>query len=507
MKAAPVLAAVCLAAVADGFQQQHAGQIRRRTRASASARAMKPSSSIESDRRFDSASQPQNAYNLNDRAKITSLSVATLEGAESLPGDADQRSLLPQLGSVDIDAVTKVSSAALLITGNTVGSSMFVLPDAVGGVGMICGSAIFFGLYLYNLASGLLIADVAINLHENSDCEVPSSFKDFVDTAMKSEVAGTVMAGTSLLSNSLFLAFGTVHAGQLFASTFPGLGLPPGAFAGAFAAAIAMCASTQTNRGLESIANAAVLVLFSSFASLLVPSLASISDPMATWYAPGTNPDGLASAIAATVPLLLSSLTYQNIVPSITKLLDFDRTKSTIAVAVGSFLPMAMYVAWCFAVLGGGLDSLLGNDAGAAAFTAFSASALVGSCVAATMSLAEEYDSIISSATEDDGSCQLTDKFSLPAVALSMAPPVAVALACAEGGELTGALHFNGAFITPFLYGLLPILLIQSMEEKEAGDNNVAGLPSFSLPQVILGAGTIGAVGQELAQDLMRLMA
>ena len=88
-----------------------------------------------------------------------------------------------------------------------------------------------------------------------------------------------------------------------------------------------------------------------------------------------------------------------------------------------------------------------------------------------------------------------------------MAPPVAVALACAEGGELTGALHFNGAFITPFLYGLLPILLIQSMQEKEAGDNNVAGLPSFSLPQVMLGAGTIGAVGQELAQDLMRLMA
>jgi hypothetical protein len=39
------------------------------------------------------------------------------------------------------------------------------------------------GLYTYNLILGLFLADVAINLHESSECKVPSSCKDFVDTA------------------------------------------------------------------------------------------------------------------------------------------------------------------------------------------------------------------------------------------------------------------------------------------------------------------------------------
>ena len=37
-------------------------------------------------------------------------------------------------------------------------------------------------------------------------------------------------------------------------------------------------------------------------------------------------------------------------------------------------------------------------------------------------------------------------------------PPVAMVLAFVEGRDLTGTLHFNGAFMIPFLYGLLPII-------------------------------------------------
>ena len=357
------------------------------------------------------------------------------------------------------------------------------------------------GMYFYNLISGLLLADVAINLHESSDCEVPSSFKDFVDTALQSETAGNIMAGASLVYNSCFLAFGVVVAGNMVTSTFPGLGIDPSVGAGAFASMIALFAVTQTNAGLEKIANVAVLVLFSSFAALLLPSIANVSDPIGTVLAPGTNPDGF-SALAAACPLILSSLSYQNIVPSITKLLNFDRTKSTVAIAIGSFLPMAMYVAWCFAALGGGLSAVESNGVGAAAFTTFTASALVGSCIPAAMSLAEETESLFSANSEDDDNCVMKNKFSPVSVGASMALPAAVGVAFANGGDLTGALHFNGAFITPFLYGLLPIILYQSVHKSEGSDKG-SGLPLFSnMPQVLLGAGTIGALGQELVQDI-----
>lgn len=355
---------------------------------------------------------------------------------------------------------------------------------------------------MYNLISGLLLADVAIKIHESSKCEVPSSFKDFVDIALQSETAGTLTAGASLVSNSCFLAYGIVHAGSLLGSSFHGIGLDPIVGAGAFAAMIAYVSLTHTNTGLEKIANVAVIVVFSSFAALLIPSIASVSDSTGTLLAPGAYPDDFGAALAAAVPLLLSSLVYQNIVPSITKLLDFDRRKSTIAIVVGSFLPMAIYLAWCFAALGGGLESTTSCGAGAAAFTAFSVSALVGSCVTAVMSLAEEYESIISRKSDNDDLCPVTNRFSTTAVVAAMVPSVAVALACSNGEDLTGALHFNGAFITPFLYGLLPIILYNSA--RKLSDDTESSFTLWS-SQVLLGAGTVAAVGQDIIQNIPSL--
>jgi hypothetical protein len=55
-------------------------------------------------------------------------------------------------------------------------------------------------LYIYNLILGLLLVDIAINLHESSDkCEVLSSFEDFVDTA-------TTASGTAAAAFTVFLA-------------------------------------------------------------------------------------------------------------------------------------------------------------------------------------------------------------------------------------------------------------------------------------------------------------
>ncbi len=45
------------------------------------------------------------------------------------------------------------------------------------------------GLYIYNLILGLLLVDLAINLHESSKCEVPSRSKDFADMATTSSGA------------------------------------------------------------------------------------------------------------------------------------------------------------------------------------------------------------------------------------------------------------------------------------------------------------------------------
>ena len=178
---------------------------------------------------------------------------------------------------------------------------------------------------------------------------------------------------------------------------------------------------------------------------------------------------------------ILWNAAYQNIVPSITKLLDFDRTKTFIA-------------------LGGGIDSSTASSAGAAAFAAFSASALFVSCLTAVMSLAKDYESIFSSTVENDYDFPLL-QFSIPAVAASVIPPVAVALSFSRGGDVTAALHFNGAIIVPFLYGLLPIVLYRGVRQLQGQDSAIPSISS--VPQVLLGAGTLCALGQEILPNLM----
>jgi hypothetical protein len=54
------------------------------------------------------------------------------------------------------------------------------------------------------------------------------------------------------------------------------------------------------------------------------------------------------------------------------------------------------------------------------------------------------------------------NQFSIPTVAALVMPLVVVALLFAEGGDLTGALQFNGAFTILILYGLLPIFYTEA---------------------------------------------
>jgi hypothetical protein len=86
------------------------------------------------------------------------------------------------------------------------------------------------------------------------------------------------------------------------------------------------------------------------------------------------------------------------------------------------------------------------SGARAAAFMAL----LIGLCLTAIMSLAEEFKSLTFT-EEDKGDCPLSNQFLIPTVAALVMPPVTMALNFVEGGDLTGTLHFNGAFMIPFL--------------------------------------------------------
>ena len=107
-----------------------------------------------------------------------------------------------------------------------------------------------------------MIANVAINLHENSDCEVPSSFKDFADCAMQetTSAGGTVIGGASLLMNSCFLSYGMVQVGSFASQLFPDMNLDPTISTLLYSIMLAVAFCTTNNEGINKLSNVGVMV-------------------------------------------------------------------------------------------------------------------------------------------------------------------------------------------------------------------------------------------------------
>eukprot|EP00554_Chaetoceros_debilis_P005154 CAMPEP_0194085842 /NCGR_PEP_ID=MMETSP0149-20130528/19021_1 /TAXON_ID=122233 /ORGANISM="Chaetoceros debilis, Strain MM31A-1" /LENGTH=555 /DNA_ID=CAMNT_0038768821 /DNA_START=134 /DNA_END=1799 /DNA_ORIENTATION=+ len=387
-----------------------------------------------------------------------------------------------------------IMSAAFLLTSNTVGASMMVLPDLARGPGLLVSSGLIGAIYLVNLISGLLIAEVGINQYERSMCDVPSSFKEFADVNLQSEKAGNFVSAISLFCNTCVLSFDLVRAGELSTSAITNEALLPvfgtevmetlssvlsSGHAGLIAVAtfFVTLVSTQNNKTLTGIASMCCMILFASFAGLVLPSLAMIQDPIATFTAPGSSAFGSEAFfhdISAMTPVLIASMIYQNIVPTVTKMLNYDRKQTALAITLGSSMPMMIYIAFCYSILGGG--AVAGSGAGSIFLNGLMASSVFGSAMACVISIGEELEVFLS--PDNDDSCGLEKesrliepskddgKESFVPYALGAIPPVLTGIYFSGGDGLVGALKASGTYGSPLLYGVIPVVLAFSQRTQ-----------------------------------------
>eukprot|EP00551_Chaetoceros_affinis_P004056 CAMPEP_0203680808 /NCGR_PEP_ID=MMETSP0090-20130426/40665_1 /ASSEMBLY_ACC=CAM_ASM_001088 /TAXON_ID=426623 /ORGANISM="Chaetoceros affinis, Strain CCMP159" /LENGTH=586 /DNA_ID=CAMNT_0050549049 /DNA_START=13 /DNA_END=1770 /DNA_ORIENTATION=+ len=391
------------------------------------------------------------------------------------------------------DSLGKILGASFLVTSNTVGASMMVLPKLASGPGLMVSSTFMFGVYLVNLFSGILIAEVAINQYESSKRDVPSSFKEFSDVNFESKTAGSLIGVLSMFCNTCVLSFQLVCGGHLIAENqhfqsmlAPYVGndlfLSPLAGHGAsIFAALGMVAlvATQNSEMLSKVASVCCMTLFISFAGLVLPGLASISNPVETIMAPGTSPLGsptFFSSISTLVPVALMASIYQNIVPTVTKMLNYDRARVVSSITLGSFVPLLMYLAFCYTQIGsGGIETSLMSDM---FMGGIRMSTLFGSSMACIISIAMELDLFLgttkdSFSSENDSTesldamsdeTQLSDQpdatsFNVLPVVLSVIPALLAGILFSEGEGFIGALRLSGSYGTPVLYGIIPVLL------------------------------------------------
>ena len=421
----------------------------------------------------------------------------------------DESLLLPSSSSI----IIPVLSASLLLASNTIGASCLALPQVAQSTGLGPACGLFLAAYCVNLLSGLAIAKVAIDAQQdiilqqqeadndqtNNHQQQVSSFHDLVTYTLGPR-AGPCVSVLSLLVNTCALVFDASRMGPIAQMATATMIVSSDATASDAAATImsssssvymllwmaglATLVATQSNQRLSFLASANVAVLMLSFGSVLVPALQNVNDD--SWsdllLAPGIADNSMSTA----APVILMAMVYQNIVPSIVKLLKYNWQHTVTAMTIGSAIPLCLYMAWCLACLAQP-DGVLLTDTGnvGVVLTVFSVVTVMGSSMGSIMSLSEEIQTFTSTAankpTGGDAQPPLlsNDRYPLSSVLLALGIPVAVNLVLGEGADLTPALALAGSVGSPLLYGAIPAMMLYTQQQR-----TTQTLPDFFWGQI-----------------------
>eukprot|EP00535_Pseudo-nitzschia_heimii_P013071 CAMPEP_0197196170 /NCGR_PEP_ID=MMETSP1423-20130617/32213_1 /TAXON_ID=476441 /ORGANISM="Pseudo-nitzschia heimii, Strain UNC1101" /LENGTH=497 /DNA_ID=CAMNT_0042649949 /DNA_START=260 /DNA_END=1753 /DNA_ORIENTATION=- len=397
--------------------------------------------------------------------------------------DGSNVDTIPDLSVLD-SFIIPVLTASLMVTGNTVGAGMLVIPEVLSGPGPLLSFGIMLGVWIMCLTSGLAIAQVAIQEHESSGTEVPSSFKEFAEATLPS--AANLVSGTSVFINTLIVAFDVFKAGEIGRSLLPSEIPIDGTFLSyIYSGLLVALVSSQSLNTLSQVASILVMGLFATFAGLLLPGLANVIDPTSVLFLPPRLPsEEIGDGVLLMTPVVISVLVFQNIVPTITRLLDYDRLKIVTALGFGSFIPLVMYIAWGISVLGGGIDPSSTSSASVGALlTCFSLITVAGSTLGGSMSLSEEFEIFLGPLSQGDEENKKRNKdatFSLPSVAM----PIGIALVLAQvfSSNITETLKIAGAFGSPILYGFIPVSMALMQNRQTDLDSKSIATSAVTIP-------------------------
>jgi len=242
------------------------------------------------------------------------------------------------------EATGTLLGAITLVAGTTVGAGILALPAKTLAAGFPPSAAALVASWAFMASSGLLIAEVNVN----TLCSLERSAVSM--TSMTSETLGDGASRFSgfvyVVLHYLLLVAYMIQGGALLLEIGAGASLADVALAGppAFVALLGSILFFGKQAQLErfnSTLFAGLIAVFGVLLSLgltqLDTSLLLRSDPV---------------AVVPAVPVLVLSLVYHNVVPTICYQLGCDLPRIRTAILVGSAVPAAMFVAWNAIILG-----------------------------------------------------------------------------------------------------------------------------------------------------------
>jgi tyrosine-specific transport protein len=232
-----------------------------------------------------------------------------------------------------------------LVAGTTVGAGMLALPAVTMAAGLIPSSVMLVGVWLYALATALLIVEV--NLQTLCVVGRPGlGLLAMIDCTLGQPLACMAGGAYLFLHYALLVAYvaqgGDVLATALRSHFFPHL--PTWVGLVIFAIALGGFVLWGRSQWVETLNTILVGMVILSFLGLLL--LGSQQTDLTQVTSPHWR------LITPAVPVMLVALFYHNVIPVVTTRLEGDRRQIRQAVAVGSAIALLMFLAWNAVILG-----------------------------------------------------------------------------------------------------------------------------------------------------------
>ena len=379
-----------------------------------------------------------------------------------------------------------------LVAGTTIGVGMLALPAVTLQSGVVPSTVMLIGVWLYILATSLLLVEVNVNAMRTLGR--PGLGLLAMVEGILGKQGALVTGGAYLFNHYALLVAYMSQGGAILLSAFETVAgvpqsLPSWVGTLTFTILFGGILYLGHERLVEKLNNAFVTIVIVSFVGLLLLGVTKI------------NPTQFLSqdwrAISPAISVMFVAMFYHNIVPVVTTQLEGDVKKIRRAIAIGSAIPLLMFLAWNAVILGSvNPDMIKGVSDGSTVFdplqllrngqagawlgvlvSVFSEFAIVTSFIGFVYGLLDFFKDVLDVAANDISKrLPLYSLVLLPATSLSVLNP----------SIFFTALDYAGTFSISVLGGIIPALMAWKQRYSQQQDSHHLTKPLIPGGKVML---------------------
>lgn len=240
-----------------------------------------------------------------------------------------------------------------LVAGTTVGAGILALPSVASTTGFIPSTIALVGSWLFMVTTGLLIAEVNYNLVKEDKKSTDRHTTEMDSVGILSMTKKTLGSSISTLAGIIYvflhyalLVAYIAEAGAVASNFFQ---IPKWVGPIGFTSIVGGMLTFGSDTLVAAINNFFVLIVVVTFFGLIGLGIPSI-DYNNLLYSDFRM-------FLKTIPITFVALVYHNVVPVICKQLEYNVKSIQVAIAVGSLIPLIMFIAWDLVILGIGTSS------------------------------------------------------------------------------------------------------------------------------------------------------